>query len=165
MQPGKKGIALSADEWAKLCTAAPQISQQLHAKGGASGSTKASTAAVAPTPAPAAAAAAGPSGAGGAGAAVELSGQRRADVSQFKGTVYCNIREYYERVGGWSHTPGLATSSCSLPWCYGCCMACCSPPSFLSTSFSTAGWPEAAGQEGHQPAERPVCETQVSDLR
>lgn len=112
MQPGKKGIALSGEEWAKLCKAAPQLSQHLHAMGAA---------APAPSLSPAAAASpvteAGPSSGGPSDAAVELSGQRLADVSQFKGTIYCSIREYYEKVGaGGLHVPAPDLTSPPHTW-------------------------------------------------
>lgn len=111
MLPGKKGIALSAEEWEKLCGAAGQISEQLATKGGGAaagasgaaapagrGSTAAAGGAAAAAAAPAATAASAAAG-GAAGGAVELSSSRRADVSNFKGQLYVNIREYYEKDG------------------------------------------------------------------
>ena len=108
-QPGKKGVALSTDEWAALCSAAPEIAQHLVAvAGGAAGST-----AAVPAPAPAAAPqqaqqAAAPGGAGAAVAGgeggplpalpIELGSNRRADISNFKGQTFVGIREYYEKV-------------------------------------------------------------------
>ncbi|KAL4857528.1 RNA polymerase II transcriptional coactivator [Chlorella vulgaris] len=114
MRPGKKGIALQAEEWGKLCTAAAQLSQQLQQSGGGSGAApsagpsgarKAAGSAGPSSGATANPAAAGASGAvaGGAagafGSGVELSSTRRADVSTFKNVVYVNIREYYEKDG------------------------------------------------------------------
>ncbi|PSC71273.1 transcriptional coactivator p15 [Micractinium conductrix] len=110
MKPGKKGVALSTDEWAALCSAAPEIAQHLVAvAGGAAGST-----AAVPAPAPAAAPqqaqqAAAPGGAGAAVAGgeggplpalpIELGSNRRADISNFKGQTFVGIREYYEKEG------------------------------------------------------------------
>lgn len=105
LQPGKKGISLSEEEWGKLCAAAGQISGKLGAAGGGGG--PAAPAAAGPG------GAAGPSGAGAAAGAqagaaaasasaggVDLSSSRRADVSRYKGSLYVNIREYYEKVRG-----------------------------------------------------------------
>ncbi|PRW20186.1 transcriptional coactivator p15 [Chlorella sorokiniana] len=109
MLPGKKGVALTPDEWDKLCAAAPQVSQRLQAGGSQAGGSAAAAAAAGGagssgkaaargTAGGVAAAPAAPVAAAGAGG-VELSGTRRADVSTFKGTTYINIREYYEKDG------------------------------------------------------------------
>ena len=119
-QPGKKGIALTPDEWDKLCAAEPQISQRLQAGGGggqASGPAAAAAAAGGAGGAAgraAAAPAAGPAAAAPGGGAVELSGTRRADVSAYKGTIYVNIREYYEKASarGCMLVAGLGCAAC-----------------------------------------------------
>lgn len=107
-QPGKKGVALSPDEWDKLCAAAPLITQHLQAGGSQAGGSAAAAAAAgagssgkaaARGAAGAAGAAPAAAAAGGGGGGVELSGSRRADVSTFKGTTYVSIREFYEKVG------------------------------------------------------------------
>jgi len=115
MQPGKKGIALTPDEWDKLCAAAPQLSQHLQASGSQAGGSAAAAAAAAGAGTSSKAAAGGAAGgaaaapaAAAAGGGVELSSARRADVSTYKGTTYVNIREYYEKVRG--------CSTCAFDW-------------------------------------------------
>jgi hypothetical protein len=109
MRPGKKGISLPPDQWAKLCAVEMELTRRLEAMGGGT-----STAA-APSPAPAHATDAGPSSAGpgpGPGAvtgspapaatadsSVVLGPNRRAETSRYKGTMYLSIREYYEKDG------------------------------------------------------------------
>ncbi|KAI7839951.1 hypothetical protein COHA_006345 [Chlorella ohadii] len=103
MLPGKKGIALTPDEWDKLCAAAPQLSQRLQAGGSQAGGSAAAAAAAGAGPSSKAGGAAGAAASAPAVAAaaggVELSSARRADVSTYKGTTYVNIREYYEKDG------------------------------------------------------------------
>ncbi|KAL4420823.1 hypothetical protein ABPG75_010479 [Micractinium tetrahymenae] len=112
MLPGKKGVALSGEEWDQLCAAVGQLSQQLAAASGGAGSGGGGAAAPAKAAGGAAAATgAGPAsgGAAGGGAVVaaaaagglplELSASRRADISHFKGQTFVGIREYYEKDG------------------------------------------------------------------
>ncbi|KAL4451272.1 hypothetical protein ABPG77_009344 [Micractinium sp. CCAP 211/92] len=114
MLPGKKGVALSGDEWDQLCAAAGQLTQQLVAASRGAGSGGGGSAAPAGGARTAGAAAAAGAGAGpvGSGAAdsgaaagtagvlpLELSSSRRADISHFKGQTFVGIREYYEKDG------------------------------------------------------------------
>ncbi|KAK9816898.1 hypothetical protein WJX72_006917 [[Myrmecia] bisecta] len=116
--PGKKGIALSQDQWALVCGSldavdeaikqqnggtAPQPKQTAQPATGVFGGPSTSAAGGAPeAPHDQAAdpSAGSPSNAGNpAELPVQLSAMRRADVSEFKGTKYVNIREYYEKDG------------------------------------------------------------------
>ncbi|KAL3135856.1 hypothetical protein ABBQ32_007412 [Trebouxia sp. C0010 RCD-2024] len=108
--PGKKGIALDLPQWEKLVEAVSVINAALPQQQAPSTSQ--------PKPVPAkgeqdapdrAAAATGTSStaegavAGSSGQTsdlpIQLSAMRKADVSDFKGTVYVSIREYYEKDG------------------------------------------------------------------
>jgi hypothetical protein len=104
-KPGKRGIALTADQYETLLEALPDLDRQLTAAlaaaggssrqqqqstvrgGGGSGGSAASQ--------PAAAAAA-VGGGGGGGGAVDLGGRKRAAVSLFTGKPMMDLREVYE---------------------------------------------------------------------
>ncbi|KAK9909758.1 hypothetical protein WJX75_007053 [Coccomyxa subellipsoidea] len=101
--PGKKGISLQADQWESLVGATADIDAELQAFGAPS-TTKPKESAgkgkAAATPSPA-----GPSEAAQTikqssdTLPVILSSNRRADISNFKGSTFVNIREYYEKNG------------------------------------------------------------------
>jgi hypothetical protein len=101
MLPGKKGLSLPPDQWAKLCAAAGDLTRELEAVAGplpapkppaAPGADGAGTSA-----GPADAAAAGPPG------CVSLAPMRRAEVSEWKGRRMVSIREFYVADGELRH--------------------------------------------------------------
>lgn len=106
--PGKKGIALDIPQWEKLSGAVPDIDTALQQESGPSaGQSTAEPAkgnSTAPNHASAAAAAAATAddtelSGKASDLPIQLSAMRKADVSDFHGTVYVNIREYYEKGG------------------------------------------------------------------
>lgn len=108
--PGKKGIALELPQWDKLVEAVSTINAALQQQQGPSSQPKPAPGGRKEQDAPeCSAAAAGTSGASAEAAAeppgqapdlpIQLSAMRKADVSDFKGTVYVSIREYYEKDG------------------------------------------------------------------
>eukprot|EP00887_Chlorella_sp_A99_P004356 scaffold15.g4356.t1 len=106
--PGKKGISLAPEQWAKLTTSIDEITAALEAKTGAPlpAATK-PAAPAAPSAKPAADAApadeadhaAGAAGGGVQQGVLELGGKKRAVADLFKGKPFLSLREYYEKGG------------------------------------------------------------------
>lgn len=55
-------------------------------------------------------------GEGSNGLPIKLSSNRRADVSQFKGSTFINIREYYEVRGALTCQPAAMQGLSTVPW-------------------------------------------------
>ncbi|GAB4820297.1 hypothetical protein N2152v2_007343 [Parachlorella kessleri] len=119
LKPGKKGIALTPDQWAALREGSGRVTERLLAKLGGSWPAGAAAkqgkqpapgepagpeaAAAAPQQVQAAQEGGGPSAEGGGegaeGGPVALSANRRADVSTYQGKIFVNIREYTKKDG------------------------------------------------------------------
>ncbi|BDA42711.1 probable RNA polymerase II transcriptional coactivator KIWI [Coccomyxa sp. Obi] len=103
--PGKKGINLKPEQWEALVNAAADIDaelQVLDASAKAKPKQKDSTGRDEVAAAPSAAVLSGEAeitAQGSNALPVILSSNRRADVSNYKGSTFINIREYYEKEG------------------------------------------------------------------
>ncbi|CAL8467636.1 g7174 [Coccomyxa elongata] len=103
--PGKKGINLQPEQWEALVTAAADINAELQGLNASaktkpkqkdtSGKDEVAAAPSAPDPSGEAETTAQ----GSSALPVILSSNRRADVSNYKGSTFVNIREYYEKDG------------------------------------------------------------------
>lgn len=111
MLPGKKGISLPPDQWAKLCAVHEELTPKLRAAGGVPSPVK-SAAAGAPQPGAAGVVspAAGPSvpsselKSEGAIVSIVLAPLRRAEVVEWKGKRNVDLREFYVKDGKLAHT-------------------------------------------------------------
>jgi hypothetical protein len=99
--PGKKGIALPAEQLERLVAAAPQLSAALATMPGMGLPAAVAPEATAAAEARAAAAAGGaPAAAPPPAAAVELAPMRRAEVTTFNGKRLVDVREFYGDAAG-----------------------------------------------------------------
>lgn len=127
MLPGKKGISLPPDQWAKLCAAHETMTSKLSTKlpGGIPSPPKPqrpvpAVPAAAPSPIPTtaqhaalasgsrpvevAAPASASKGSPGSIVSIPLAPMRRAEVAQWKGKLVVDVREFYEKDGALAHT-------------------------------------------------------------